>query len=437
MTPPSLPRLWRTWGPTARQLVSGSTSGLLLSATNRVMAVGSGVLLARALGIDQFGIYSLAIAVAMVFGTFVELGLPTLVVREVARADLESSARDHDHVRDAVLLTLGSSLVAAAILGLGLSILALADKGDEQRAALLLVTALLPVSAVTRILAAGLMARRYILQAQLAEFFVAPAIMLAGATALSLHLAQPLAEAAIAIQIGANAVGAICAGAWLKSASLSRTAAAFARTRAKMVTLARAGLPFLLANIALLLGTQVDTVVVGMLGSSRDVALYRIGAQGAMLCIFVIQVLQNVAAPFIARFHQGGDSAAVRRIFRTIQVITFGFSLALTIAFAVAGGELIAFLFGPAYVSAQPILVIISIGYLLNAACGPIGMLLSMTGHERAMSRIVWTTAVANIGAAIVLGLLWGATGVAVATALSVAGYHLLMRLYARRFFEL
>jgi O-antigen/teichoic acid export membrane protein len=436
MTLSSLLSLLRTWGPTARELVRGSTSGLLLSAANRLISLGSAVLLARALGIDQFGIFCLAIAVAMVFGTFVELGLPTLVVREVGRANLQSVTGNHDYiVRDAVLLTLGSSVVAAALIGIGLNIPTLVGK-DNERSALLLITALLPLNALNRIFAAGLMARGHILRAQLAEFIVAQAIVLGGATALSLRLAAPLAENALAIQIGASAVCAICAGAWLKRASLYRTAA-LARTRASVLTLARAALPFLLVNVALLLSTQVDTVVVGMLGSSRDVALYRVGAQGAVLCTFAIQVLQNVAAPFIARFQRDGDSLAVRQLFRTIQAITFGFSLALTIVFAFAGQELIAVLFGPAYVSAQPILLIISLGYVVNAACGPIGMLLSMTGHEQAMSRIVWTTAIANVGAAVVLGVVAGPTGVAVATALSVAGYHLLMRLYARRFFEL
>lgn len=435
MTLFSLPRLWRTWGPTARELVSGSLSGLLLSAANRVMALTSGVVLARALGVDQFGTYGLAIAVAMVVGTFVELGLPTVIVREVARVGPESGAGDHNYIVGAVLLTFGSSLVAAALIGIGLNIPAQVGK-EGERAALLLVTALLPLNALTRVLAAGLMARRCILRSQLAEFIVAPAIMLGGATALSLCLAQPVAEDALALQIGAAGVGAICAGVWLKRASVSR-AAVVAHTRASLVTLAGAGVPFLLANVALLLSTQVDTIVVGMLGSSRDVALYRVGAQGAVLCTLAIQVLQNVAAPFIAGFQRNGDSASVRQLFRMIQAVTFGFSLALTTAFAVAGRELIAFLFGPAYISAQPILVIISIGYLLNAACGPIGMLLSMTGHERAMSRVMWTTAMGNIGAAVVLGLVAGATGVAVATAFSVAGYHLIMRLYARHFFEL
>jgi O-antigen/teichoic acid export membrane protein len=435
MTLSSPLHLWRTWSPTARALVRGSASGLLLSVANRVITLATGVLLARALGIDHFGMYSLAIALAAVVGTFVELGLPTLLVREVARGTGENGSGDRHIVRDAVLLTLGSSIVAAAVLAIGLNIPTLI-RNEGERAALIMITALLPLSALARVLAAALMGRRQILQAQLVEFIVAPAIVLAGATALYLGLAQPRAQSALALQIGATAVGIFFAGMWLKRPRGTRTGA-IATTHASLLLLARAGLPFLLANVALLLSTQVDTVVVGIIGRSRDVALYRVGAQGAVLCTFAIQVLQNVAAPFIARFQRDGDSAAVRRLFRTIQAITFGFALTLTLVFGVAGRDLIALLFGRPYVSAQPILLIISIGYLLNSACGPIGMLLSMTGHERAMSRIFWITAVANVGAAVMLGLIAGVVGVALATAGSVAGYHLLMRFHARRLFRL
>ncbi|AWN40545.1 oligosaccharide flippase family protein [Methylobacterium durans] len=428
--------LWRSRSDTARALISGSTSGLILSAANRVIALIATALLARSLGMDQFGIYSLVIASALAIRTFVELGLPTLLVREVARADPGTASTDQSPViRDAVLLAMTSSLSVAALIGLVLNVPLFFDRGSE-RVALLTITILLPLGTLSRILAAALIGKRELVRAQVVEFVIAPVVMLGGATILSLQFAQPTAENALAFQIAANASAALCAAVWLKRGSPAR-ARSERRSRSSMLALGRAGLPFLIANIALLLNAQIDTVVVGIIGSSTDVALYRIGTQSAIVSTFALQVIQNVASPYIAKFHLDGDSARVRQIFRAIQAITFVFNLLIVILFALVGDEILALLFGRAYAVAQPVLVIISVGYLVNAACGPIGMLLSMTGHEKALSQITWLTAILNIGTAMLLGLNFGVIGVSVATALSVAAYHLLMRLYARRFFEL
>ncbi|KAB1070767.1 oligosaccharide flippase family protein [Methylobacterium planeticum] len=436
MTVAGLLHMWVVRSDTARALISGSMSGLILSAANRVITLVSTALLARCLGIEQFGIYSLVIAIALAIRTLVELGLPTLLVREVARVDQDTISTDQGAIiRDAVLLVMASSLLVAALIGLVLNVSALFG-GEGEYASLLLLIILLPLGTLSRILAAALVGKRELFRAQLAEFFVAPVVMLGGAAFLSLHWAQPTSQNALAFQIAANALAVFCAAVWLKRGSQAR-APHRSCSRSSMLTLGRAGLPFLIANIALLLNAQIDTVVVGVIGTSADVALYRIGAQSAIVSTFALQVIQNVASPYIAKFHADGNSIRVKQIFRIVQAITFVFNLVITILFSLAGGEILTLLFGKSYAAAQPILVIISTGYLLNAACGPIGMLLSMTGHEKALSRITWMTAIVNIAAAFVLGFYFGVIGISVATALSVAAYHLLMRFYARWYFDL
>jgi O-antigen/teichoic acid export membrane protein len=436
MIPPSPLRLWRAAGPTAREIVRGSSSGLLLSVANRVIGLATGAVLARVLGVEQFGVYSLAIALASMIGVLVEIGLPTLLVREVARSDGSGPVGSRRAlIRDAVLLTLFGGCLAGALM-LAASAIPELTADDLDRATLLLVAVLLPVISLGRVLTAGLMGLRRIQKAQMIEFIIAPAMMLGIVVGIQRLLGQATAGTALQVYIVATLIGILCAAAWLGDA-LRAEAPPPRPTPGAMIALARAGRPFLLVNAAVLLSTQVDTLIVGLIGDARDVAFYRVGAQGAVLGTFALQVLQNVGSPFMARFQRDGNAAAVRRLFRTLQGVTLASATALTALFVVAGKPLIALLFGAEYVSAQPILVIISLGYLVNAACGPIGMLLSMTGHERAISRIMWITGVVNVIAGLVLGALAGPLGVAVATACTLASYHLLLRIYARRHFDL
>ncbi|KAB1070763.1 lipopolysaccharide biosynthesis protein [Methylobacterium planeticum] len=192
----------------------------------------------------------------------------------------------------------------------------------------------------------------------------------------------------------------------------------------------------LIANAALLLNAQVDAVIVGMIGLPQDVAHDRIGTAGAILLTCALHVFPNVTSPPIARLSRERAFGRPRQLCRTVQPVTTN-SLAITICFAAAGRRLLALLSGDADGQARPILVIVSTGYWVSAASGPIGTLLSMTGHREAPSRLTGTTAIAPIGAASARGPSGGVTGGIVATALSVAGDHLLMRVYARPSVEL
>jgi O-antigen/teichoic acid export membrane protein len=76
---------------------------------------------------------------------------------------------------------------------------------------------------------------------------------------------------------------------------------------------------------------------------------------------------------------------------------------------------------GPQLAVAAPLLVILSLGQLVNVVSGSVGFLLNMTGHERDMRNIVLVSGPFAILAALALIPPFGVTGAAVATALAVS----------------
>lgn len=66
------------------QLVRGGAASALIQVVNRLLALGLGVVLARGLGTEGYGIYAYAFALMTLLMVFADLGMPTLLMREVA-----------------------------------------------------------------------------------------------------------------------------------------------------------------------------------------------------------------------------------------------------------------------------------------------------------------------------------------------------------------
>ena len=75
--------------PGARRLAASSLWSVLLRLGGALLTFAVGVQLARFLGPSGFGIYGVVLAIATMLTALAQLGLPTLVVREIARTRAE------------------------------------------------------------------------------------------------------------------------------------------------------------------------------------------------------------------------------------------------------------------------------------------------------------------------------------------------------------
>ena len=98
------------------------------------------------------------------------------------------------------------------------------------------------------------------------------------------------------------------------------------------------------------------------------------------------------------------------------------------------GEDVIRLLFGEPYLPAYVPLVILASGQLINVAFGSVGQFLTMTGHERDSLSSLGLSAVANVALNAILIPRYGGVGAAIATALSVVIWNVLLsiRLYRR-----
>jgi O-antigen/teichoic acid export membrane protein len=119
-----------------------------------------------------------------------------------------------------------------------------------------------------------------------------------------------------------------------------------------------------------------------------------------------------VVAPRISALWATGDQAALQRLLvRASQAIC---AVSLVAVAAVFLADVWALgLFGPGFVAGASFLRVLLWGQLVAAITGPVGFVLSMTGHERVLAKVVATTTVLGLGAHAVAIPLWGASGAA------------------------
>jgi O-antigen/teichoic acid export membrane protein len=163
----------------------------------------------------------------------------------------------------------------------------------------------------------------------------------------------------------------------------------------------------------------VDTLMLGAFGNP-DIGLYNLATRLVTVAIFVLAPINAAFGPYLAHLHHQGRAEEVRRIYGAATGWVVRLSLPAFVALLVFPEALLR-LFGGAFAAGAAVTVILALGQLVNAATGPCGTVLNMSGR-------VGLNMADNIAALLlnVLLNLWlipayGIIGAAVAWAVSLA----------------
>lgn len=162
-----------------------------------------------------------------------------------------------------------------------------------------------------------------------------------------------------------------------------------------------------------------DTLILGALRSSADVGVYTVATRIVVLAAFVFPAVTQAFAPRITDLDRRGRRAELRDAYR----VATGWTLTLSLpAFAV----LLAFphellrLFGDRFAAAAAVTVLLAVGQMVDAATGPCGMMLTMSGRPGWGLADNVATLVLNVVLNLVLIPPFGIVGAAVAWSLSL-----------------
>lgn len=354
------------------------------------------VLLARLLGAEGYGAYSVAAAAATLVGATAALGLDRLLVREVARLAGQATRALRALQRRATALGLAASLLGALI------VVALADPiagGDSQLRDTLLWSALLvPCVALARLRQGMLQGLGRAVLGQLPDMLVQPLVMLLGIAFLAIgSAARPDASAAMLAQVAAAATALVAGVLIVRSVLAHPSDATTAAQTPGAAALLREGLPFLLLLVMGLALTQTDTLLVGLLQDTASAGAYRAASQVTALIAFPTTAINLALAPRLAAAWAAGDRDTLQRLARSGVRAGFAAAVCIAVPIALAAAPLLA-LFGADFARAQTALWVLAFAFVINTATGTAGYMLIMTAHAATAAR--WFAVAAAVAVA-------------------------------------
>lgn len=414
------------------QLIRAALGSAGIQAANRILSLALGILLARALGAEGYGIYAYAFAIMSLLMVVAEAGVPTLLMRELAA----SQAKSEWGLLRGVLRRAGQFVTLAACVVALIAMVVLWSVSDKLSSPTLYTTALmllvLPLSAGAKTVAHALRGLHRVVLAQAVDMLLRPilVLILAGvAFWLSPEFRQPQ-YAMVAQLLGASIV--LIAGLlilWQLMPDKVRTTPPTYRSHEWL----RSALPFTLIGGALIVSQQTDIIMMGWFVTSDEVGLYRVAVQGGMLVAFALQVMNAIFSPRFAEFYAKGESRHLQRMITLSGRAILCLSFPVVLVFIAWGDQLATLVFGPQFAASHTALAILATGQFISGGFGCIGVLMSMTGREKLLARGLWGCSLLNVILNLFLVPLYSGTGAAIATAVSWLFLHFILYISVKK----
>jgi O-antigen/teichoic acid export membrane protein len=158
--------------------------------------------------------------------------------------------------------------------------------------------------------------------------------------------------------------------------------------------------------------TWSPMTLVGALTPALDAARFGIASRSAQLVSFALPALNFVLAPRFAALRATGEHAQLRRALLGSTALSLSLSSVVALPIILLADRIMAF-FGPAYVAAAPVLILLALAQWANGAAGAAIQFLAMTGKERALRRIFLSCAAMALAIGPVLTWRFGSIGAA------------------------
>ena len=375
------------------------------------------LVLGRALGADGYGAYAYATAWAIFLSVPASLGLTPLVIRHVASYVAHGRwglvrglvLRTHQVVlASSVLLVGGGALVGWQL-----------HSGDDQlRTPFLIGLLLVPLMSLTSLRQAVLKGLNRVILGRVPETLVVPGLFLALAAAAWAALGDRFdAEWAVGLYVVAVLVGFVVGTVILRLVTPREVRSATAEDEVRAWI--RSGLPLMAIGLLLVVQSQIGTILLGSMDSAKAAGIFTAATKVAMFTSFLYLAATYPLYPTVARLWATGEKAELQRVLtRTIRLVLLG-SVVVAVVFLVFGAPILRVL-NTDFEGGVTALRILTVGELLKVLAGFGGLALVMTPFEGSMARAMAVGVAVNVPLTAALIPVWGASGAALGTSVSV-----------------
>jgi O-antigen/teichoic acid export membrane protein len=345
----------------------------------QVLKYLTNILIARGMGAAALGVYQLALTFWIAIQTALCGGFGRAIMRMVPH----HMARDEKtRARGVVALGMNASWWLAVVLGAALYLAADFIAGvllhtPEAGPVLEVLALALPLAALNNVvwaLGRSLGSLRYVIY----QFLLVPASFIIFIAAAVLYLAEPSAVHVAWAFLLSYALPLIAMAGYYRFLVRFSSVRLIAPVAGPF--LAFAGATSLL-SLAEFLCRNADVFILARFASAAEVGYYAMASRTATLCLMVTVSFDAFFAPAVSSLYSAGRIQELRGLFRRAcgWILLAGAPL---LAIIITNASDILSLFGAAFLSAIPALLVIAASQLLNLGTGLVGVVLLMTGRQ-------------------------------------------------------
>ena len=375
-------------------------------------------LLARLLGVEQFGMYTLAISAATIISNFSTLGLDSTMVRYIA---IQARKNDEDAIWGTIQIGLGFSFLVSVLLSIGLFFLsepiAVQIFHEPQLASFLeLFSLFIPFSTASFVLidiARGFKRMDYSALGDnvilfVTRFCLIGILFLINLNAYTAILAYGIADVVVAFSL-----------VFLlnKEFSFKRPLRQSQRNYREILIFA---FPFWFSALLRKVRGNLQTLLLGSLSTVSNVGIFTVVNKTTLIGHLVYKSILGSVKPILAELQDQENWEQMGHLYKTTTRWAFLANLPLFLIMLLYPESLLA-IFGKGFTGGALALTVFAFAELVNAATGICGSIIDMTGQTKLkfVNSIISTTLV--VSGNVFLIPRWGVLGTAVASFTAVS----------------
>jgi len=390
------------------------------------LALAVNALVARSLGVFQYGRYATLFSATMLLGGMAVGGIRQVVTRGLAAISHSGIAESEPLLHWAIARMLRTTSFAICVYAVWIAVSKSAPTlgayfGVVSCGALLIATV-----ALCALICGGLSGTGAEQKSQALPSIVQTAgLLLLFGGAVIVWGPPRVAVEVLWMQIGGYFIAIALGWIWLRSRIDPRLGTFRIRGGGRNRTdeerqWTKAARHFMIFALANQLNNRFDVVLVSMVSDERTTGIYAAAARLAQVAMVVALAVNAILLPMFAAAWGKRDMPQLRRLLRQGLVFTGAVAL-LQIAIVGLFAPEIVKIFGKGYAQAAAPFLWATVGNALWSACAPIYSLLSMTGHEKIVAAVSWGVLAVNASSIFILVPFMGATGGGVANTLGYA----------------
>ncbi|MDD5369348.1 MAG: flippase, partial [Anaerolineaceae bacterium] len=342
--------------------------------------LGFSVIVARMIGAEQYGLYTLGLTIVPIASMFALLGLQTGVVAYLTPAIRQ---RDESHIWGIIQVCVGLPALLSILFGVLLFVMAepVAILGfHEPRLILILriVSLCIPLEAI------GFIAYQIIISYKKPKYSVVANNMVIPITKLILSvgfLAFGMGVTGIvSAHVMASALGLALMLYFVNGLfPLNRRLSISKRNTGQLL---RYSLPVHMGWVLNTVRGTLETLVLGFVGLPIGVGIFAVAQRLSSLGTMFFLAVGNISTPIIAEFYSHGEVSQLKKLYQTTTQWVVMFNVPLFLTLTLFSKPLLS-IFGSDFTFGATALIILAVGNLAYTGTGLGANILDMTNHTK------------------------------------------------------